>query len=1364
MQTLSVYMKGNQEQLKKVRVLIDTGSQKSYVLTKTARELGYEPVKKEKVQHALFGGLVTSPTDHDVYLLEVSNLDLSFTCRIEALDQTKICGNVSTVPEGSWLEELKAEGIEISDVGSSTDIDILLGSDIAGKLWSGKCVQLKSGLVAMETHLGWTLSGKLPISTTMLSDNIATVVTNLYVKEANITDLWTLDVLGIKDPTENASKHDIERITQEHFLSTVRVNEDNRFEIHLPWLENHPPLGENYLLALKRLQSTVKKLKKDNYYNDYKKVLDNWTKAGVIEEVPEVDYHSTKGKHYLPHHAIIKPHSTTPVRPVFDASAREPGKFSLNDCLSKGPNLIEKIPASLAKFRKGRIGISGDIEKAFLQISVCPSDRDFLRFLWEDEDGIVKIYRHCRVVFGVSSSPFLLEAVLKLHLESTLTDCREGKLSWPINLVELCSFYVDNCLVSTDSQTEAEQFTKIASSIMQEKNFNLRGWELSGEVDGNTPNILGLVWDKETDTLSINIESVQSMKFEKITKKVILSAAHRIFDPIGIISGVALIPKLLVQETWRQNLSWTEEVDEETKAKFLQWLKEIPLLTEVCIPRWISGPDLVGEEYQIHVFADASKDAYATAIFLRIEHNQGVILRLLASKARVAPATKTSKRMSIPRLELLAACIAARLYQNVINDYKLHNVKTICWTDASTVLAWLQRHEPWDIYVMNRVKEIRELTKNCEWRHVPGIMNPADLPSRGSSVKKLIQLRWWEGPAWLKDSPETWPQTEVNYDEEEVNRERKKTVVSSMIDTHTDVEKDWYYKRFSSYKKTVRTIAWMLRFKHNTLCKDQRLQGELTAQEFKIAEDKVLLLVQREAFLDLSDPKLISLLPFLDECGLARIKTKVSNLPDSIDFCYPIVLPNSKHPVVHRLILEEHKGNLHAGTQTLLALLRRRFWILGGRRSVNHALNDCLTCKKHKVKRLEVVPTPLPLDRVRQANVFEVTGVDLAGPLYIKEEGGTKKVWICLFTCAIYRAVRLELVSNISTLGFLQALRRFASRQGRPSIMYSDCGTNFTGFDNLCAQLDWDMIANYSSARRIEWRFNPPTAPWWGGWWERLIGLMKNLLRRVLGRTSVNYVELQTLLCEVESVINARPLTYVSNNATDLSCITPSMFLHDLEDTGVPEYDFITSSDLSKKLKHSQQVKKQLHKRFVAEYLGQLQLFASKGKKHDLKLGDLVLVGDDHSKRIQWPLGRVVHLVPGKDGEIRVAHVHTANGTIVRPVQRLYLLESDPSYETGNEPDSNLASDMQPDEMSDVQQRLQGTPDLQSDDDSNDGEFSTSKTADPQSGRNLDRPSSPSVVHHPITNVDPEPDETIPIPQYHLNRRGRMIRKPNRFL
>ncbi|KAI5742796.1 hypothetical protein M8J77_011428 [Diaphorina citri] len=110
MQTLSVYMKGNQEQLKKVRVLIDTGSQKSYVLTKTAKELGYEPVKKEKVQHALFGGLVTSPTNHDVYLLEVSNLDLSFTCRIEALDQTKICGNVSTVPEGSWLEELKAEG------------------------------------------------------------------------------------------------------------------------------------------------------------------------------------------------------------------------------------------------------------------------------------------------------------------------------------------------------------------------------------------------------------------------------------------------------------------------------------------------------------------------------------------------------------------------------------------------------------------------------------------------------------------------------------------------------------------------------------------------------------------------------------------------------------------------------------------------------------------------------------------------------------------------------------------------------------------------------------------------------------------------------------------------------------------------------------------------------------------------------------------------------------------------------------------------------------------------------------------------------------------------------------------------------
>ncbi|XP_017304222.2 uncharacterized protein LOC108253911 [Diaphorina citri] len=248
-------------------------------------------------------------------------------------------------------------------------------------------------------------------------------------------------------------------------------------------------------------------------------------------------------------------------------------------------------------------------------------------------------------------------------------------------------------------------------------------------------------------------------------------------------------------------------------------------------------------------------------------------------------------------------------------------------------------------------------------------------------------------------------------------------------------------------------------------------------------------------------------------------------------------------------------------------------------------LRTCVTCKRYNAKKLEVHPTPLPQDRVRNAKVFEVSGCDLAGPLYIKTETGTSKVWVCLFTCAVYRAVHLELVTSLSTDSFLQALRRFVSHHGRCRVMYSDQGTNFKGFDTACEKLDWTAVMQFSGARRIQWKFNPPSAPWWGGFFERIVGIVKGLLKRVLGHSLVTYETMLTLLKEVESVINNRPLTYLSEDPQDLSVLTPAMFLHELEDSGVPELDLIENADLRVQFKHRQDLRRQLRERFTAEYL-----------------------------------------------------------------------------------------------------------------------------------------------------------------------------------
>ncbi|GFT76562.1 integrase_H2C2 domain-containing protein [Trichonephila clavipes] len=201
-----------------------------------------------------------------------------------------------------------------------------------------------------------------------------------------------------------------------------------------------------------------------------------------------------------------------------------------------------------------------------------------------------------------------------------------------------------------------------------------------------------------------------------------------------------------------------------------------------------------------------------------------------------------------------------------------------------------------------------------------------------------------------------------------------------------------------------------------------------------------------------------------------------------------------------------------------------------------------------KTKHVEVPFAPLPRDRGTQTKIFEVTGADYAGPLYLKSKA---KAWIVLFTCAVYRAMHFELVQSLTTDTFIQALRRFIARRGRISVLYSDNGTT----NNALRTLDWDKIVVYSTVQKITWKFIPLTAAWWGGWWERIVRMLKELLRRVLGKSIVNYEELLTIVCDCESIINARPLTYIHEDPNELLPLSPAMFIHGNSNCETPDLD-----------------------------------------------------------------------------------------------------------------------------------------------------------------------------------------------------------------
>ncbi|XP_072389391.1 uncharacterized protein [Diabrotica undecimpunctata] len=396
---------------------------------------------------------------------------------------------------------------------------------------------------------------------------------------------------------------------------------------------------------------------------------------------------------------------------------------------------------------------------------------------------------------------------------------------------------------------------------------------------------------------------------------------------------------------------------------------------------------------------------------------------------------------------------------------------------------------------------------------------------------------------------------------------------------------DWHFGYFSQYLKTLRMCAWIFRFLHNSRNKD-RLRGHLCSEEIDRAEIFVLRTVQKESFCDKNDKRLRGMDVYKDDDDLIRLKSRISNRSDFKSFLFPIVLP-AKHFLVNQLIFREHLKSCHSGTQGLMSRLRQNYWILEGRRTIKSAISNCVVCKRQNAKPFIVSAPPLPVDRVRDANAFEITGVDFAGPLYLRTG---EKVWVCLFTCAVYRAVHLELCTALSVVSFMQALRRFIARRGRPKTIYSDNGTNFVGTENAFLRVDFEKIAESSSVERIQWRFNPPTAAWWGGFWERLVGVLKQLLRKVLGQASLDYGSLMTVICDCEAIINSRPLTS-SNDPNDLIPLTPMMFLRDQTESGVPDCDAVDQKALSRKLVYRQKLVDDLRRRFRNEYLGQLKLW-----------------------------------------------------------------------------------------------------------------------------------------------------------------------------
>ena len=679
----------------------------------------------------------------------------------------------------------------------------------------------------------------------------------------------------------------------------------------------------------------------------------------------------------------------------------------------------------------------------------------------------------------------------------------------------------------------------------------------------------------------------------------------------------------------------------------------------------------------LHTFVDGSPEAYGAVCFLRCEFDDHVTVRYVASKNRVAPLKATS----MPRLELMSGIIGLRLSCKVASTFGLINV--VYWSDSMDVLFWVRNpSRAFKPFVANRVGEIHTESNPIQWRHVPGILNPADHQTRGLTVSDLVDKDdWWNGPKFLMRQESGWPITTLPSSMSgSQSTEFKKSVRTYLC----FVEKPETWKldplNFSSWIKLLRIHAFVVRFVNNCrLPKVKRNFDSLTPEEISDVEDMIIRTVQRSEFSaeynaltngkSLSKKsKLLHLRPRIDEDGIMRCDGRLKNadyLP--YDVKYPIILPRKNW--VTKLIVKHHHEKLNhvGGTNQTFAELSTRFWIISAREEIREWEKECNECGRRNAKAAQQVMAPLPAIRTKLSlRAFATTSLDFAGPFITIQGRGKKRAkrYLCLFTCLQSRAVHLEMTYSMDTCSFLNAFFRMVNRRGLPQWVLSDNGTNLKSGEReireLEQQLDEEKIKDSTSHHGIKWDFNPPSAPHFSGVHEIMVKSAKRAIYAILGNADITDEELHTAITGAEALMNSRPLTYQSSNVADSEPLTPNHFLiGQMGGRFAPESVDYTPYSPQKRWRRVQELVRHFWTRWMKEWLPNLNATKKwKEEKKDLKVGDLVLVIESNTTRGSWPLGRITEIFPGKDGHVRVVNVQIGNKTYRRPIHVLCPLDS----------------------------------------------------------------------------------------------------------
>lgn len=1276
--TAQVLIASSYGRIFKFRALIDPGSEAS-LISRAAANLLQLPFQQINAHIKAMAGASVGISNQLISCVIKSIHNPNMSIAIEAIVMPHLTKSrpPTCLQESSW-EHLKDLQLADPMFCKSDKIDIVLGADTFYDLFLPDIRKGPRGSPsAQQTILGFILIGQVSEAASKESSLAPRQVVSYY-NQLSICDqlqkFWTLEEVA-----DQKSLTTDEELCESIFVSTHRRKPDGRYCVDLPFKnidDGKPKFGNSRSRAQSRLLQIERRLQNNlDLQMQYSDFLREYLQLGHMQPAKE----TTGSSFYLPHHAILRPSSsTTKLRVVFDASAKDSSGKSLNDTLLIGPTIQEDLLCILLRWRKHRFAITADAEKMYRQIEVNPQHHQYQRILWRDNSNNVAEYDLTTVTYGTSCAPYLaIRTVQQL--------ANDDKNIYPSAAERtLKDMYVDDFISGGDTLNETQMLQREMVDLFQGGGFKLRKWASnSSQLLDNIPatnremitcldicredviKTLGIMWHTTVDEFHFVVNLSDNPT--TFSKRTFLSDVSKLFDPLGFLAPVIISAKILFQSLWLQGLGWDDPLPEEIVKEWLQIRNNFREITNITIPRWI-GTIKTDENIEFHGFCDASIKAYAAVIFCRTQKNGNFSVQLLTSKTRVAPI----KQVSLPKLELCGATLLAKLMQKVQTAMDI-KAEIYAWTDSTIVLDWIRSSSHKITFVANRITTILEHIKPNQWRHIKSKDNPADVASRGICPSQLQQhALWWHGPNWLQRSSDEWPNIVAKSGQVE---DQSRDIIVAV--TTIDFTLGSIIEKFSNLDTLIRVITQCMLFarkcrtKHKSTC-------IITALDYTKSREILIKYVQHCTYSEEisllnntseSPPKLASLAPFVCPQGFLRVGGRLHNANLQFNQKHQILLPRDHH-LTKLIITRIHSYTLHGGLKLTLATLRQNYWVINARTAIRSIIHKCITCHRYAAHCKEQIMSTLPAARVQQSKPFSHTGVDYAGPFNLrlsKHRGrGTYKGFVAVFVCLATKAVHLEVASDLSSKTFIAALKRFVSRRGPCSDLYSDNGTNFVGanralkssFEKTMSELSIEA-AQFLAIKGTNWHFIPANSPHFGGLWEAAVKSFKHHLKRIVDHTILTYEEFATLLTEIEASLNSRPLCQLSSDIGDYNALTPGHFLTGGPINAIPEPSVLTIND--NRLTRWQFLVK-LHQDFwrswSTDYLNELQQRPKHWttRRENLQEGDIVIVKDDKLPPSNWLLARVIRTHPGDDGIVRVVTLKHQAGEMKRAATRVCRL------------------------------------------------------------------------------------------------------------